>query len=315
MSYPYNVTFYPTYTTLSDVNYASHRQEIADAMIPANIDDYSADVTQMRLTIDPGDVGSESLASDLAGEIARLRYTIKNIKDLLNGSAVPQWYSQVTGSLPISAGGTGASTANSARANLNSVGRDGDSRGSALNIGTTDNFDVNFLSNNTTRMSVLASGVISLLSGQLKFPSTQNPSSDANTLDDYEEGIWTPSLTRNNTPPNISYTQQNGIYVKIGRIVLAAYQITINSISSQGIGGAQIAGLPFAPYSGTPTIGYPGFGLNIYGDLTTDTGPHFLRVNSSSSKADAFVSGYAVATGNFSSSLPKYGVIVYYSNE
>jgi hypothetical protein len=31
--------------------------------------------------------------------------------------------------------------------------------------------------------------------GQMKFPATQNPSSDANTLDDYEEGTFTGTLT------------------------------------------------------------------------------------------------------------------------
>lgn len=30
----------------------------------------------------------------------------------------------------------------------------------------------------------------------IKFPATQSASSDANTLDDYEEGTWTPTLTR-----------------------------------------------------------------------------------------------------------------------
>lgn len=311
MPYPYNVTFYPDGTTLSDVNYASHRQEISNAMIPANIDDYSADVAQMKLTTNPGDVGSESLASDLAGEITRLRYTIKNIKDFLNGSAVPQWYSPMTSPIPIASGGTGASTASSARVNLNSVGRDGDSRGSPLNIGTTDSFDVNFISNNASRLSILASGVISLLSGQLKFPLTQNPSSDANVLDDYEEGTWTPSLTRSGTPPNITYLSQDGIYVKIGRIVLAVYKFQIQTVSSQGTGFVQIIGLPFVSYSG---VFYPGFGLNVSGSVTTESGPHLLRVVNNSDKSDIFVGNYSQVNGSINATTC-YGAIIYYSNE
>ena len=35
---------------------------------------------------------------------------------------------------------------------------------------------------------------INLTSGQITFPTTQVPSSDANTLDDYEEGTWTPVI-------------------------------------------------------------------------------------------------------------------------
>src|SRR4030066_820181 len=35
---------------------------------------------------------------------------------------------------------------------------------------------------------------INLTGGQIKFPATQNASADANTLDDYEEGTFTPTL-------------------------------------------------------------------------------------------------------------------------
>src|SRR5678815_603330 len=42
-------------------------------------------------------------------------------------------------------------------------------------------------------------------SGQYAFPSTQTPSSDPNTLDDYEEGTWTPSVGGTAT-----YTTQSG---------------------------------------------------------------------------------------------------------
>lgn len=46
---------------------------------PESIEDYSADVTTMRLTTDPGGVGTESLATSLAGEIERLRFVLKRI--------------------------------------------------------------------------------------------------------------------------------------------------------------------------------------------------------------------------------------------
>jgi hypothetical protein len=44
---------------------------------PALLDDYSANVTQMRLTTDPGEIGSESLATSQAGEIERIRHVLK----------------------------------------------------------------------------------------------------------------------------------------------------------------------------------------------------------------------------------------------
>ena len=72
----------------------------------------------------------------------------------------------------------------------------------------------------------------------ITFPATQSASSDANTLDDYEEGTWTPSVGGNAT-----YTAQRGTYTKIGRQVVALFDIQISTI---GTGSAsQISGLPF----------------------------------------------------------------------
>lgn len=77
------------------------------------------------------------------------------------------------------------------------------------------------------------------LAGQIKFPATQNPSSDANTLDDYEEGSWTPSLGGTAT-----YTVQSAIYTKIGNFVFVRGQISVNAIGSGNTG--IFSGLPFA---------------------------------------------------------------------
>lgn len=75
--------------------------------------------------------------------------------------------------------------------------------------------------------------------GQYPFPATQNASADANTLDDYEEGTWTPSVGGTAT-----YTTQTGTYTKIGRQVTAHCRLVINAI---GTGNTSvISGLPFA---------------------------------------------------------------------
>jgi len=72
----------------------------------------------------------------------------------------------------------------------------------------------------------------------ITFPPTANPSTDANTLDDYEEGTWTPSLGGNTT-----YNSQSGNYIKIGKMVFVEAQIFVNSI---GTGSTSIvSGLPF----------------------------------------------------------------------
>jgi hypothetical protein len=63
--------------------------------------------------------------------------------------------------------------------------------------------------------------------GQIQFPATQNPSSNANTLDDYDEANWTPTITFT-TPGDVSvsYATQNGRVTKIGRMVLAEFNLT-----------------------------------------------------------------------------------------
>lgn len=67
-------------TTLTALIYNADHQNHVDNSIPTQIDDYSSTVAEMQTQTDPGDVGTESLATSLAGEIARLRYAINNLK-------------------------------------------------------------------------------------------------------------------------------------------------------------------------------------------------------------------------------------------
>jgi len=77
--------------------------------------------------------------------------------------------------------------------------------------------------------------------GQIQFPATQNASADANTLDDYEEGGWTPTLYGATTT---TYTTQFGRYTKIGNIVYFYGYIAINSLGDGS--AAAMTGLPYA---------------------------------------------------------------------
>ena len=78
--------------------------------------------------------------------------------------------------------------------------------------------------------------------GQIKFPSTQNASADGNTLDDYEEGTWTPIVT----PISGSLTSysSSGYYVKVGRTVTITFGFTIVTTGTAS-SRAEVAGLPF----------------------------------------------------------------------
>lgn len=80
-----------TATFLTQLN--AEFDNILNNLLPTGIDDYSINVTQMQIQTDPGEVGSESLATTLAGEFARLRFAIKEMK------GTTYWYSTAASSI------------------------------------------------------------------------------------------------------------------------------------------------------------------------------------------------------------------------
>ena len=97
-------------------------------------------------------------------------------------------------------------------------------------------------------VSLLNVSTLNLSGAGIGFPSTQVPSFEANVLDDYEEGTWTPSVGGTAT-----YTTQTGRYVKIGKIVVAQCSLVI-SVIGNGV-TAQVFGLPFTSASSLPMPG------------------------------------------------------------
>jgi hypothetical protein len=88
----------------------------------------------------------------------------------------------------------------------------------------------------------------------ITFPATQSASTDANTLDDYEEGTWTPVLSASTTPPTVSsYVTRDGVYTKIGNLVTATCSIRA-TLSNVGSGTPIITGLPFTDGGYIPGI-------------------------------------------------------------
>jgi len=72
----------------------------------------------------------------------------------------------------------------------------------------------------------------------ITFPATVSLSTNANTLDDYEEGTWTPSLGGTTT-----YAIQEGKYTKIGNRVFVTAQIQVTTIGTGST--TTVSGLPF----------------------------------------------------------------------
>jgi hypothetical protein len=84
----------------------------------------------------------------------------------------------------------------------------------------------------------------------IQFPGTQSVSSDPNTLDDYEEGTWTPV---DNSPAGLVFTSNAGKYTKIGRQVTASCTLTYPATATAN--SAFIGGLPFAQAAPTNQSG------------------------------------------------------------
>jgi hypothetical protein len=97
----------------------------------------------------------------------------------------------------------------------------------------------------------LANTPLQLTGGQIKFPATQIASGDANTLDDYEEGTWTPAI-----PGATSYGARTGLYTKIGNMVWAMFQV--GGAVGGSPSGNQITGLPFTSTSTSGTMRWAG---------------------------------------------------------
>lgn len=79
----------------------------------------------------------------------------------------------------------------------------------------------------------------------ITFPASQSASTDANTLDDYEKGTWTPV---DNSGAGLSFSVATGFYTKIGRLVVANGQVQWPS-TANGVTAA--VSLPFASASTT----------------------------------------------------------------
>jgi hypothetical protein len=143
--------------------------------------------------------------------------------------------------------------------------------------------------------SLALQGATSQSGTGITFPATQSASSNANTLDDYEEGSFTPTAVC--TGQTITYTVQGGSYTKIGNIVRVQINIVINTVSGAAGSNTTISGLPFSngdtTYSGQAVIGYnDGFANTIYAAWITGTDMLFRSgTRSSGNDAGGFTAG------------------------
>jgi len=169
------------------------------------------------LTIAAGGDGKQSGFTKISNELGNL-YTVISTLFSVTGH-MHTGVDQDGPVIPIAGGGTGAITAAGALAALG---------GAPL-------------------ASPSFTGILAI-AGQIQFPATQNPSSDPNVLDDYEEGTFTPSLNFSGGTTGITYNNRSGRYVKIGNLVHVSININLSS-KGTSTGNANISGLPFVTNS------------------------------------------------------------------
>jgi hypothetical protein len=125
--------------------------------------------------------------------------------------------------------------------------------------------DLQLYSNGTIKAttSISVGNAVPTTSGAgITFPATQSASSNANTLDDYEEGTWTPVLTGDTSSTGITYSGQVGRYIKIGNLVTVDISLTL-SAKTLIVGNVIITGIPFSGHSDTNTAVTWGYWNNL----------------------------------------------------
>ena len=135
----------------------------------------------------------------------------------------------------------------------------------------------------------------------ITFPATQSASSDANTLDDYEEGTWTPAFANQGT---LVFDIRNGRYTKIGNMVFAQFHIDISSTGTAS-GGLTFTNLPFAAKNASAEYG-TSTALHAYSWTTARAGLNSL-VSPSSTHVD-FYYGAANTGGGTTPTFADIGV-------
>jgi len=133
----------------------------------------------------------------------------------------------------------------------------------------------------------------------ITFPATQSASSDANTLDDYEEGTWTPVLGTSNGG-TATMSVQEGWYVKIGKFVQFSAQVVWTAKNTWDF-NTRISGLPFAARSNTGGYGWPN-ACQMESNLTTTPFIYSIEANTTQGYVQAIYALTQLSQSDFPTS-------------
>lgn len=144
---------------------------------------------------------------------------------------------------------------------------------------------------NTTGAFVLAGGTTTANGIGIAFPATQSASSNANTLDDYEEGTFTPTIFGTSATGTGTYLTQVGRYTKVGNRV--HYQLYTTWSAHTGTGNFRIGGLPFTSSSASNSYS----AATLWSDNITLTTSHIMIGYVNPNSTTIVIESYAAGGG------------------
>lgn len=164
-----------------------------------------------------------------------------------------------------------------------------------------------FESNNTRRLLISGNKVIVgnatinenganlQIPNGITFPFIKSPSTDLNTLDDYEEGTWIPNIKGDPTVGSATYSARNGYYIKIGKQVFIHGRINISNIGG-AVGNLYLDPLPFntATNANSQSIIY----INFFSNLATNVVNLYGIASVNSNRINLFKLAGASTTSN-----------------
>jgi hypothetical protein len=127
----------------------------------------------------------------------------------------------------------------------------------------------------TTAIALNRASAAQVLTGieGITFPATQVDSANPNTLDDYEEGEWTPVIEGTTTAGTGTYTVRYAYYFKVGNIKFVTGAIGWSAHT--GTGNLRLAGLPFSCGTTMP-------GMMTYSTLSVSGTPYLNFIDNQS---------------------------------
>jgi len=211
----------------------------------------------------PTTAAKTSIVSTSAGA-STIALSLQNASDTINSETVLDFVTNTAGAGIRSAQITAINTNGSTGLNMVFKISNGDLPAEAMRIVSNRGLQLTRgvgVSNTTPE----ASGV--------SFPATAVAVADSNTLDDYEEGSWTPVVTFTGGNGDLTTSEALGVYTKIGRLVQIAFNVEFSETTA--LTNLTITGVPFTsgstvrPFVGcwvdnmTALVGSPVAGLGV----------------------------------------------------